>query len=46
MCQVGHWEADTVLGTGDRHCALSLVERATGYLVLGKLAPRTAQNIG
>ena len=26
----GHWEIDTVLGTGDRHSVLSLVERATG----------------
>jgi IS30 family transposase len=38
--EVGHWEVDTVLGTGDRHCLLSLVERCTGYLVLGKLAAR------
>ena len=37
----GHWEMDTVLGTGDRHCILSLVERKTGYLVLGKLCART-----
>ncbi|MGH8574565.1 MAG: IS30 family transposase [Gammaproteobacteria bacterium] len=37
----GHWEMDTVLGTGDRHCVLSLVERTTGYLVLGKLSART-----
>ena len=32
---------DTVLGTGDRHCVLSLVERTSGYLVLGKLTART-----
>jgi len=38
----GHWEVDTVLGTGDRHCVLSLVERTTGYLVLGKLPARTS----
>jgi IS30 family transposase len=37
----GHWEMDTVLGTGDRHCVLSLVERTSGYLVLGKLTART-----
>ena len=37
----GHWEVDTVLGTGDRHCVLSLVERTSGYLVLGKLSART-----
>jgi len=39
--QGGHWEVDTVLGTGDRHCVLSLVERKSGYLVLGKLVART-----
>ena len=38
--EVGHWESDTVLGPG-RACVLSLVERKTGYLVLGKLAART-----
>ena len=38
--QRGHWEADTLLGRG-RPCILSLVERKTGYVVLGKLAART-----
>ena len=33
---VGHWEVDTVLGPG-RPCILSLVERKTGYVVIGKL---------
>ncbi|MEO8636168.1 MAG: IS30 family transposase [Gemmatimonadales bacterium] len=41
----GHWEVDTVLGTGDRHCVLSLVERQSGYLVLGKLAARTTAEV-
>jgi IS30 family transposase len=39
--QVGHWEADTLLGTG-RPCLLSMVERATGFVALGPLAARTA----
>jgi IS30 family transposase len=38
--QVGHWEADTLLGVG-RPCLLSLVERKTGFVVLGKLEART-----
>jgi len=42
--EIGHWEADTVLGVG-RPCVLSLVERATGYLVLGKLAARTTAEV-
>ena len=42
--QVGHWEADTLLGTG-RPCVLSLVERKTGYAVLGALKARTAREV-
>jgi transposase, IS30 family len=38
---VGHWEIDTVMGTGHDHCIVTLVERATGYLLIGKLAART-----
>ncbi len=41
--EVGHWEADTMLGAGQAGpCVLSLVERKTGYLVLGKLQQRTS----
>jgi IS30 family transposase len=40
--RIGDWEADTLLGAlSDAHCLLSLVERKTGYLVLGKLRART-----
>ena len=35
--QIGHWEMDTVLGTGDRHCIVTLVERVTGAVLIGKL---------
>jgi len=42
--QVGHWEADTVLGPG-RPCILSLVERKTGYVVIGKLRARTTEEV-
>src|SRR5437879_10076663 len=42
--QVGHWEADTVLGPG-RPCVLSLVERKTGYVVLGQLRARTTEDV-
>lgn len=42
---IGHWEVDTVLGAGDRHCLLSLVERKTGYVVLGKLRARTTAEV-
>jgi len=44
--RIGDWEADTILGaTSDAHCLLSLVERKTGYLVLGKLAARTTAEV-
>jgi len=40
--QLGHWEGDTVLGASQAGpCVLSLVERKTGYLVLGQLRQRT-----
>jgi len=39
---VGHWEIDTVMGHGNTHCIVTLVERATGYLLIGKLRSRNA----
>ena len=40
--EIGHWEADTVLGAGQAGaCVLSMVERKTGYLLLGQLRQRT-----
>jgi len=41
--RVGHWEGDTMLGAGQAGpCVLTLVERKSGYLALGKLRRRTA----
>ena len=41
--RIGDWEADTILGAdGTRPCVLSLVERKTGYCLLGQLPHRTA----
>jgi transposase, IS30 family len=37
----GHWEIDTVIGGGNNHCIVTLVERKTGYLLIGKLRNRT-----
>lgn len=40
---LGHWEADTVLGAGPAGpCVFSMVERKTGFLLLGPLRQRTA----
>jgi IS30 family transposase len=41
--QIGHWEADTVMGADLRHCLLTMVERATGYTVIKKLSARNKE---
>lgn len=44
--EVGHWEGDTMLGNSQAGpCLLSLVERKTGYVVLGQLARRAAVEV-
>src|SRR5215212_5821556 len=40
--RVGHWEADTVAGSGSKDCVATLVERKTGLVLVGKLKDRTA----
>jgi IS30 family transposase len=40
--RVGHLEGDTVLGT-DKHALLTLVDRKTGYVLIGKLRARTVE---
>jgi IS30 family transposase len=42
---VGHWEIDTVMGVGNTHCVVTLVERATGVTLIGKLRERTAAEV-
>jgi IS30 family transposase len=42
---IGHWEADTVMGKGSRDCILTLVERMTGYSLIGKLGSRTVKEV-
>ena len=42
-CRMGHWEIDTVLGRG-KPCVVTLVERKSGYLLIGKLAARTVEH--
>lgn len=40
---VGHWEIDTMKGDDQaRHSVVTMVERATGYLAIGKLERHTA----
>ncbi|MGH8109015.1 MAG: IS30 family transposase [Burkholderiales bacterium] len=43
-CEVGHWENDTVMGkAGEKECIVTMVERASGTLLIGKLRNRTVE---
>jgi transposase, IS30 family len=41
----GHWEVDTLVGTGAPDCVATLVERKTGFTMLGKLRDRTSRGM-
>jgi transposase, IS30 family len=41
--RIGHWELDTVIGSHDQHCIVTLVERKTKYTIIGKLPRRNTQ---
>lgn len=43
--QLGHWEIDTVMGQGEKDCIVTVVERKTGYLLIGKLPNRTKDEL-
>lgn len=44
--EFGHWEGDTVLGDADsRPCVVTLVERVTGYTLVGKLRRKTKEEL-
>jgi IS30 family transposase len=43
--RVGHWEIDTVMGAGSKDCIVSIVERKSGLLLIGKLADRTTASL-
>lgn len=42
--EIGHAEIDTIIGKGSRHCLLSIVDRKTGYTLIGKLKARTKEH--
>jgi IS30 family transposase len=43
--RIGDWEIDTMLGKGSNACVLTMVERKTGFLLMGKLASRTTSEV-
>ena len=40
--RLGDWEGDTIIGAGRRGALISLVERKSGFTLIGKLARKTA----
>ena len=43
-CGVGHWEIDTVHGSG-KACVVTVVERKSGYVLIGKLEACTVAQV-
>jgi IS30 family transposase len=43
--ELGHWEADTVIGKGHDGVLLTLVERCTKYVLIVKLASKNARSL-
>lgn len=43
--KVGHWEIDTVMGKGSKDCIVTIVERMSGYTLIGKLDDRTTETL-
>ena len=41
----GHWEIDSVMGKGSKDCIVTLVERKSGYLQIGKLKNHTKKEL-
>lgn len=41
----GHWEIDTVHGRGSNHCIVTLLERKTGFVVIGKMKDKTTASL-
>jgi len=42
---MGHWEIDTVHGRGSNHCIVTLLERKTGYVMIGKLTDKSTSSL-
>lgn len=42
---LGHLEIDTVMGAGARDCVVTLVDRASGEIAIGKLEDRTVASL-
>lgn len=43
--EIGHWDGDTVLGKSGKACVVTLVDRKSRYLLIGKAAKRTSSAV-
>lgn len=43
--ECGHWEADTVLGKAGKACVVTLVDRKSRFLLIGKSERKTAKSV-
>ena len=43
--EIGHWEADTVVGKQGKACLVTLVDRKSRYLMCGKADKKNAQAV-
>ena len=41
----GHWEIDTVVSRASKHCIVTINERKSGFVMIGKLSDRTAKSL-
>ena len=44
--QLGHWECDTVIGADHKQAIVTVVERKSGYAVMGKVSNKTSDLFG
>ena len=42
---LGHWEIDTVMGKGSPDCIVTIAERKSGFVQIGKLKDRTTRSL-
>jgi transposase, IS30 family len=43
--EFGHWEIDLIHGRGSNQCIMTLVERQTGFLIMGKLKNKSVKEL-
>lgn len=44
-CRIGHWEGDTLIGTGHKQAIVSLVERKSGFCLLAHVHRKTSEAV-